>query len=171
MFQTSALRRPFGHQTLIYNWQEERADIKNERVQKPLPSQYDHYFNTTYESSFGTTHGDPPRPEVRHLELPRTSAFPGHQPEFDFPEMKASVNTYLSEYRAAYCRNCGRVLGPDDPAWSSATKVCLHCKDRTYTIDPKPEPYTVTVDYPQNPAAKDRCLACLEINTGVKMIK
>lgn len=39
MLQTSALRRPFGHQTLIYNWLEERADIKNERVQKPLPSQ------------------------------------------------------------------------------------------------------------------------------------
>lgn len=43
MLQTSALRRPFGHQTLIYNWQEERADVKNERVQKPLPSQV--YFN------------------------------------------------------------------------------------------------------------------------------
>lgn len=39
MIQTSAQRRPFGHQTFIYNWQEERADIKNQRVQKPLPSQ------------------------------------------------------------------------------------------------------------------------------------
>jgi len=39
MLQTSALRRPFGHQTLIYNWQEDRADVKNERIQKPLPSQ------------------------------------------------------------------------------------------------------------------------------------
>ncbi|CAF4865854.1 unnamed protein product, partial [Rotaria sp. Silwood2] len=24
--------------------------------------------------------GDPPRPEVRNLELPRNYAFPGHQP-------------------------------------------------------------------------------------------
>ncbi len=103
--------------------------------------------------------------------VPRAYAFPGHQPEFDLPEMKASVNTYLTEYRAGYCRNCQRALAPDDPAWSSTTKVCLHCKDRTYTIDPKPEPYTLTVDYPQDPAAKNRCLACLEINTGVKIIK
>ena len=41
MLQTSALKRPFGNQTLIYNWQEERADIKHERIQKPLPSQVD----------------------------------------------------------------------------------------------------------------------------------
>lgn len=39
MLQQSALRRPFGSETLIYNWFEERADVKNERVQKPLPSQ------------------------------------------------------------------------------------------------------------------------------------
>ena len=102
--------------------------------------------------------------------VPRAYAFPGHQPEFDLPEMKSSVNTYLTEYRAGYCRNCKRALAPNDPAWSSKTKVCLHCKDRTYTIDPNPEPYTLTVDYRQDPAAKDRCLACTEINTGVKTI-
>ncbi|CAF0783923.1 unnamed protein product [Adineta steineri] len=171
MLKTSAFSHPYRPHTLIYNWQEERADVKNERVQKPLPSQYDSYFSTTYESSFGTNRGEPPRPEVRNLQLPRSYAFPGHQPEFDFPEMKESVNTYLTEYRAGYCRNCQRALAPNDPAWSTTTKVCLHCKDRTYTIDPKPEPYTVTVDYPQNPAAKDRCLACMEISTGVKLIK
>ncbi len=38
MLQTSAFLRPYGHQTLIYNWLEERADVKNERIQKPLPS-------------------------------------------------------------------------------------------------------------------------------------
>ncbi|CAF0778179.1 unnamed protein product [Rotaria sp. Silwood1] len=170
MLQPRSLHRPYSNQTLIYNWQEERADIKNERIQKPLPSQYDHYFPTTYECAYGTIRGDPPRPEVRNLELPRNYAFPGHQPEFDFPEMKASVNTYVTEYRAGYCRNCQRPLAPDDPAWSTTTKVCLHCKDRTYSIDPKPEPYTLTVDYRQDPAAKNRCLACMEINTGVKMI-
>lgn len=84
--------------------------------------------------------------------------------------MKSSVNTYLSEYRAGYCLNCRRALSPNDPAWSSKTKVCLHCKDRTYTVDPNPEPYTLTVDYRQDPAAKDRCLACMEINTGVKLV-
>ena len=39
MLQTSALRRPYNEQTLIYNWFEERADVKNERIPKPLPSQ------------------------------------------------------------------------------------------------------------------------------------
>lgn len=84
--------------------------------------------------------------------------------------MKASVNTYRTEYRAAYCPQCKRALAPDDPAWATDTKVCLHCKDRTYTVDPKPEPYTLTVDYRQDPAAKGRCLACTEINTGVKIV-
>lgn len=43
MLQTSALRRPYGNQTLIYNWLEDRADVKNERILKPLPSQV--YFS------------------------------------------------------------------------------------------------------------------------------
>ncbi|CAF4722034.1 unnamed protein product, partial [Rotaria magnacalcarata] len=61
---------------------------------------------TTYECGYGTIRGDPPRPEVRNLEIPRAYAFPGHQPEFDFPQMKKSVNTYVTEYRSGYCRNC-----------------------------------------------------------------
>ena len=69
--------------------------------------------------------------------------------------MKASVNTYVTEYHAGYCHKCRRPLAPDDPAWSTTTKVCLHCKDRTYTIDSKPEPYTLTVDYRQDPAANN----------------
>ena len=113
--------------------------------------------------------GDVIPPSSSCPSVPRPSAFPGHQPEFDGSRMKASVNTYLTEYRAGYCRHCQRALAPDDPAWSSKTKVCLHCKDRTYTIDPNPEPYTLTIDYPQNPAAKGRCIACQEINNGVKM--
>jgi len=44
MLQASAFRRPFGSQTLIYNWQEERADVKNERIQKPLPSQVNSFY-------------------------------------------------------------------------------------------------------------------------------
>lgn len=50
MLQTSALRRPFGSQTLIYNWQEERADVKNERIQKPLPSQVNFSYLTLFIS-------------------------------------------------------------------------------------------------------------------------
>ncbi|CAM2721391.1 unnamed protein product [Rotaria socialis] len=168
MIPARSVRRPYSNHTLINNWLEERADVKNERIQKPLPSQNDHHFGTTYECAYGTIRGDPPRPEVRNLELPRAYAFPGHQPEFDFPQMKTSVNTYLTEYRSGYCRNCQRALAPDDPAWPTTTKVCLHCKDRTYTVDPKPEPYTLTVDYRQDPAVKNRCIACMEINPGAK---
>lgn len=49
MLQTSALRRPFGSQTMIYNWFEERADVKTERIQKPLPSQV--YLSSIFLSS------------------------------------------------------------------------------------------------------------------------
>lgn len=44
-----------------------------EHVLRERIFQYDHYFNTTYESSYGTVHGDPPRPEVRQLERNRSS--------------------------------------------------------------------------------------------------
>ena len=39
MMQKSEQHRPYGRQTMIYNWFEERADVKSERIQKPLPSQ------------------------------------------------------------------------------------------------------------------------------------
>ncbi|CAF5120766.1 unnamed protein product [Rotaria magnacalcarata] len=68
MIQARSVRRPYSNHTLINNWLEERADVKNERIQKPLPSQNDHYFGTTYECGYGTIRGDPPRPEVRNLE-------------------------------------------------------------------------------------------------------
>jgi hypothetical protein len=85
MLQTSALRRPYGNQTLIYNWLEDRADVKNERILKPLPSQvyfsylihslriYIYLHSTiiillTYECGYGTVRGDPIRSEVRKLE-------------------------------------------------------------------------------------------------------
>ncbi|CAF0989995.1 unnamed protein product [Didymodactylos carnosus] len=152
MLPLSAARRPFGNETLIYNWREERADIKYERIPKPLPSQYDHYFGTTYEDAYGTMRGCPPRVETRGLELSREKAFPGHQPEFDTNQMKSSVNTYLTEYRAGYCRKCHNKLSPNDLAYNSSTIVCLQCTDRTYTINPNPEPYTLTVEYPQIPS-------------------
>lgn len=97
--------------------------------------------------------------------VPRHYAFPGHQPEFDFPQMKASVNTYVTEYRAGYCHQCQRPLPSDDPSWNSKTKVCLHCKDRIYTVDPNPDPYTLTVQYPQDPHRKNYTPAHQEIPT------
>ena len=41
MIQARSVRRPYSNHTLINNWLEERADVKNERIQKPLPSQVD----------------------------------------------------------------------------------------------------------------------------------
>lgn len=51
MMQKSEQHRPYGRQTCIYNWREERADVKNERIQKPLPSQVFHHL-CTYDVSF-----------------------------------------------------------------------------------------------------------------------
>lgn len=41
--------------TLISNWNEDKYDVKSMSKCRPLPSQYDHYYVTTYRGSFGNT--------------------------------------------------------------------------------------------------------------------
>lgn len=37
---------------LIYNWNEDKFDLKSMCQRTPLPSQFDHYYKTMYRSSF-----------------------------------------------------------------------------------------------------------------------
>ena len=39
MLEETQILRPYGNQTLVFPSEEERADIKHQRIQKPLPSQ------------------------------------------------------------------------------------------------------------------------------------
>ena len=79
--------------TLIGNWNEERYDVSHSSKIQPLPSPYNHYFQTTHKSDYTSNAKTEQLPEqVRLIGVtnePRT--FPGHQPEFDHPKYK---NTY-----------------------------------------------------------------------------
>ncbi|XP_077985072.1 cilia- and flagella-associated protein 68-like [Glandiceps talaboti] len=87
--------------TLIGNWNEKNFDIERVKVPKRLPSQYGHYFESTYDSCYNK--GPAQVPEVlKHLEARDSYAYPGHQPEFDSGETKAVYNSFQTTSRAAY---------------------------------------------------------------------
>ena len=47
---------------LIYNWNEDKFDVKSISKLTPLPSQYGQYFHTTYKQSFSK--GQPKVPDL-----------------------------------------------------------------------------------------------------------
>ena len=46
--------------TLIANWNEDKYDIRSMSKCSPLPSQYDHYYITTYRNSYAKAPMKPP---------------------------------------------------------------------------------------------------------------
>ncbi|XP_067607093.1 cilia- and flagella-associated protein 68 isoform X1 [Pseudorca crassidens] len=42
----------YSNRTLMGNWNQERYDLKHIVQPKPLPSQFGHYFETTYDTSY-----------------------------------------------------------------------------------------------------------------------
>ncbi|XP_030648841.1 cilia- and flagella-associated protein 68 [Chanos chanos] len=83
--------------TLIGNWSEQRFDTRHARAAyRPLPSQFSHYFETTYSSTYNKGEN---RPIHRTLgREPRS--FPGHQPELDPPHTKGVPNScYRLDFR------------------------------------------------------------------------
>lgn len=44
--------KTYSDGTLIYNWNEDKFDLKKISQSTPLPSQFDHYYHTTYKRSF-----------------------------------------------------------------------------------------------------------------------
>ncbi|XP_029555230.1 cilia- and flagella-associated protein 68 isoform X2 [Salmo trutta] len=70
----------YGTGTLIGNWVEKQKDVTQYRKARPLPSQFSHYFVSTYSSSFN-------REEKRPISSLRkeSKSFPGHQLELDPP--------------------------------------------------------------------------------------
>ncbi len=43
---------PYSDDVLIGNWNEERFDVRHVSESVSLPSQYDHYFETTYKKAY-----------------------------------------------------------------------------------------------------------------------
>ncbi|XP_063111816.1 cilia- and flagella-associated protein 68 isoform X1 [Cavia porcellus] len=102
----------YSNRTLVGNWNQERYDLRNIVQPKPLPSQFQHYFETTYDTSYNTklllsTH--------RFKREPHW--FPGHQPELDSPPNKCTEKSvYMSNYSKPQIRHhlsCAWVANTD----------------------------------------------------------
>ncbi|XP_076781274.1 cilia- and flagella-associated protein 68 isoform X1 [Arvicanthis niloticus] len=84
----------YSDRTLVGNWNQERYDLKNIVKPKPLPSQFGHYFETTYDANYNRK---TPQPVHRFKREPHW--FPGHQPELDPPQYKCTEkSTYMNCY-------------------------------------------------------------------------
>lgn len=92
----------YNTSTLIGNWNEQRFDINRISKPKPIPSQYNHYFETTYGSGYNTVDTNRVPESLKHLEAREPTAFPGHQPELDPPQLKKQYNSLLTTSRAAF---------------------------------------------------------------------
>lgn len=91
----------YSNDTLVGNWNEQRFDLSRQRQAKPLPSQYAHYFETTYRSNFNEGGNEVPR-KMTHMKARGPHAHPGHQPELDSDQLKAVYNGWETSSRAAY---------------------------------------------------------------------
>ncbi|XP_008063785.1 UPF0686 protein C11orf1 homolog isoform X2 [Carlito syrichta] len=84
----------YSNCTLMGNWNQERYDLRNIVQPKPLPSQFEHYFETTYGTSYNNK-----MPLSTHRFKREPHWFPGHQPELDPPRYKCTEkSTYMSSY-------------------------------------------------------------------------
>ncbi|XP_044164882.1 UPF0686 protein C11orf1 homolog [Acropora millepora] len=98
----SHIASSYNTSTLIGNWNEQRFDINRTSKLKPIPSQYSHYFETTYGSGYNTVDTSKVPEALKHLEAREPIAFPAHQPELDPPRLKKQCNTFLTTSRAAF---------------------------------------------------------------------
>ncbi|XP_003387083.1 PREDICTED: UPF0686 protein C11orf1 homolog [Amphimedon queenslandica] len=100
-WRTTTNESNYSTDTLVGNWNEEKFDVKSLSKAKPLPSQYDHYFETTYKAGYSQPKKNPQTlPKSRSTETYR--AFPGHQPSLDLPQAKQQYNSFLTTSREAY---------------------------------------------------------------------
>ncbi|XP_060229682.1 cilia- and flagella-associated protein 68 isoform X2 [Meriones unguiculatus] len=84
----------YSIRTLMGNWNQERYDLKNIVTPKPLPSQFGHYFETTYDANYNSK-----KPQSAHRFKREPHWFPGHQPELDPPHNKCTGKSiYMSSY-------------------------------------------------------------------------
>ncbi|XP_029419264.1 UPF0686 protein C11orf1 homolog isoform X1 [Nannospalax galili] len=91
----------YSNCTLMGNWNQERYDLKNIVKPKPLPSQYGHYFETTYATSYNSK-----KPLSTHRFKHEPHWFPGHQPELEPPQHKCTEkSTYINSYSKPQARH------------------------------------------------------------------
>jgi len=92
----------YSNETLVGNWNEKRFDVDKARQAKRLPSQHEHYFESSYDASYNTSPPYEVPKELQHLKERHKHSFPGHQPETDSMKLKTIYNSWETTARAAY---------------------------------------------------------------------
>ncbi|XP_072011851.1 cilia- and flagella-associated protein 68 isoform X2 [Engystomops pustulosus] len=85
----------YCNKTLIGNWNQERYDLRKLEERRSMPSQYSHYYETSYNAEYlrnGSSTG-------RQVFKREPHAFPGHQPELIPPQYKPPEKScYMIDY-------------------------------------------------------------------------
>ncbi|KAM4015994.1 cilia- and flagella-associated protein 68 [Anomaloglossus baeobatrachus] len=85
----------YSNKTLIGNWNQERYDLCKLEQRRPLPSQYAHYYETSYDANYVRSHGH----EERQVFRREPHVFPGHQPELNPPRHRPQQKScYMIDY-------------------------------------------------------------------------
>jgi len=93
----------YRNDVLNGNWMENRHDVKIQSVARPLPSDYDHHYDSTYNVDYNKH-----RPKhcvhesLKNLKRHHPHSYESHQPEFDSDYMKALYNSWQTTSGAAY---------------------------------------------------------------------
>ncbi|XP_018419523.1 PREDICTED: UPF0686 protein C11orf1 homolog [Nanorana parkeri] len=81
----------YSNKTLLGNWNQEHYDLRKLEERKPLPSQYAHYYKTSYSADYTRNGGSAVR-QVPHV-------FPAHQPELETPKYRTlQKSCYTIDY-------------------------------------------------------------------------
>lgn len=105
-WRTRTSESAYSSATLIGNWNEEHFDASRMAHPSPLPSQYDHYFETSYREAHHGPSGGGQAPVITCPQGHQCKAFPAHQPEFDPPHQ---FSAFLTSSQEAY--GCSRQAG------------------------------------------------------------
>ncbi|KAH9504239.1 hypothetical protein Btru_064431 [Bulinus truncatus] len=88
--------------TLIGNYNEERFDLKEIKKNKPLPSQFAHYYQPICAESYNKSPLHRYPDDLKKLKRRLPNAYSVHQPELDTPQHKAFCNSWQTTHRTAY---------------------------------------------------------------------
>lgn len=88
--------------TLVGNWNESHFDVKFMARNRPLPSSFGHYYETSHQACY-----TPPKKLEGHGKSLKYNSggprsFPGHQPELTSPMFQSSYKNLESTSMAAY---------------------------------------------------------------------
>ncbi|XP_068097044.1 cilia- and flagella-associated protein 68 isoform X2 [Hyperolius riggenbachi] len=85
----------YSNKTLLGNWNQERFDLRKIEERKPLPSQYAHYFETSYSMDYNCKGNSSVRQAIKR----EPHVFPGHQPELGPPQYRSlQKSCYMMDY-------------------------------------------------------------------------